>query len=126
MNKPGTTASRRRKLDTAATARGHVDLDDGRRLVFKRIRARTPTGSAISATNYMLSTRWQLFVDVGADFNGGYVAVLGPTAMALLGISPIRKPESLDCEEPGLRAACWPDDPTHPLDSLSGRGERRR
>ncbi len=65
--------------DTAATASGHVDLDDGRRLVFEADQRPHTNWIYDLGANYMLNKRWQLFVDVGADFNGGYVAVLGPT-----------------------------------------------
>lgn len=65
--------------DTAATATGHVDLDDGRRLLFEADQQPHTNWIYDLGANYMLSKRWQLFVDVGADFNGGYVAVVGPT-----------------------------------------------
>jgi len=65
--------------DTAATATGHVDLDDGRRLLFEADQRPHTNWIYDLGANFMLNKHWQLFVDVGADFNGGYVAVLGPT-----------------------------------------------
>ena len=65
--------------DTAATATGHVDLEDGRRLVFEADQQPHTNWIYDLGGNYMLSKRWQLFADVGTDFNGAYVIVLGPT-----------------------------------------------
>jgi hypothetical protein len=65
--------------DTAATATGHVDLDDGRTLKFEADQRPHTKWIYDLGTNVMLSRRWQLIFDVGADFNGGYTLVLGPT-----------------------------------------------
>jgi len=65
--------------DTAATATGHVDLDDGRTLKFEADQEPHTKWIYDVGTNVMLSKRWQLIFDVGADFNGGYTLILGPT-----------------------------------------------
>lgn len=65
--------------DTAATATGHVGLDDGRRLIFEADQRPHTNWIYDLGANIMLNKHWQLFVDVGADFNGGHVAILGPT-----------------------------------------------
>jgi len=65
--------------DTAATAKGHTNLEDGRRLVFEADQEpETPWMYDVGA-NLELSKRYQLVLDVGFDFNGGYVIVVGPT-----------------------------------------------
>jgi hypothetical protein len=65
--------------DTAATATGHVDLDDGRTLKFEADQEPHTKWIYDVGTNVMLSKRWQLIFDFGADFNGGYTLILGPT-----------------------------------------------
>ena len=64
---------------TAATATGHVDLDDGRTLKFEADQEPHTKWIYDLGTNVTLSKRWQLIFDVGADFNGGYTLILGPT-----------------------------------------------
>ena len=65
--------------DTAATAKGHVDLDDGRRLTFEADQRPATNCMYEVGVNFMPTPHWQLFADFGADFEGGYFAVLGPT-----------------------------------------------
>jgi hypothetical protein len=65
--------------DTAATATGHVDLDDGRRLKFEADQRPSTNWMYDVGGNFEFSKRFQLVVDVGFDFQGGYVVVLGPT-----------------------------------------------
>ena len=65
--------------DTAATAKGHADLEDGRRLVFEADQHPHTEWMYELGANYMLSKRWQLFADFATDFNGGYALILGPT-----------------------------------------------
>jgi hypothetical protein len=65
--------------DTAATAKGHVDIEGVGRLEFEADqKPHTPWIYDIGS-NMMLSKRWQLFVDLGFDFEGAYVFVVGPT-----------------------------------------------
>ncbi len=65
--------------DTAATAKGHVDLDDGRVLTFEADQHPNTNWIYDVGTNVMLNKRWQIIFDFGADFDGGYTLVLGPT-----------------------------------------------
>ena len=65
--------------DTAATAAGHTTLDDGRILQFEADQHPNTKWIYDLGTNVMLSKRWQLIFDLGADFDGGYTLVLGPT-----------------------------------------------
>ncbi|HEX6398107.1 MAG TPA: hypothetical protein VFZ95_11830 [Steroidobacteraceae bacterium] len=65
--------------DTAATAKGHVDLDDGRRLTFEADQRPATNWMYEIGVNFMPTPHWQLFADFGSDFEGGYFAVLGPT-----------------------------------------------
>lgn len=65
--------------DTAATAKGHLDLDDGRRLVFEADQHPHTNWMYELGANYMLSKRWQLFADFASDFNGGHALIVGPT-----------------------------------------------
>ena len=65
--------------DTAATAKGHADLDDGRRLVFEADQHPHTNWMYEVGVNFFPTKNWQLFVDFAADFNGGYALILGPT-----------------------------------------------
>jgi hypothetical protein len=65
--------------DTAATAKGHADLEDGRRLVFEADQHPHTKWMYEVGVNFFPSKRWQVFADVAADFNGGYALILGPT-----------------------------------------------
>jgi hypothetical protein len=64
--------------DTAATATGHVDLDDGRSLTFEADQHPHTQWMYEVGVNVMLK-HWQLFADFASDFNGGYALILGPT-----------------------------------------------
>jgi len=65
--------------DTAATASGHVDLDDGRRLTFEADQQPHTEWMYDAGVSFMPTPHWQLFADFGADLDGGYYLVLGPT-----------------------------------------------
>jgi hypothetical protein len=65
--------------DTAATAKGHVDLDDGRRLTFEADQQPATNWMYDIGVNYMPTPSWQLFFDAGTDFDDGYYIVAGPT-----------------------------------------------
>jgi hypothetical protein len=67
------------KWDTAATASGHVDLEDGRTLSFEADQHPHTEWMYEVGANMMLSRHWQLFADFASDFNGGYALILGPT-----------------------------------------------
>ena len=67
------------KWDTAATASGHADLDDGRRLTFEADQHPHTEWMYELGVNFMPNKRWQLFADFATDFNGGYALILGPT-----------------------------------------------
>jgi len=67
------------KWDTAATASGHVDLDDGRRLTFEADQHPHAEWMYEVGVNFMPNKQWQLFADFASDFNGGYALILGPT-----------------------------------------------
>jgi hypothetical protein len=65
--------------DTAATAKGHVDIEGVGRLEFEADqKPKTPWIYDIGS-NMTLNKRLQLFVDLGFDFDGAYVFVIGPT-----------------------------------------------
>jgi hypothetical protein len=65
--------------DTAATAKGHIDLDDGTRLTFEADQRPEQYWMYDIGTQLELSKRWQVVLDLGADFEGGYFAVVAPT-----------------------------------------------
>jgi hypothetical protein len=65
--------------DTAATAKGHVDIEGVGRLVFEADQKPSEPWIYDIGTNLMINKRWQLFADVGFDFQGAYVVVVGPT-----------------------------------------------
>ncbi len=54
------------KWDTAATAKGHVDLDDGRRVTFEADQHPHTEWMYEAGVNVMLSKHWQLFGDFAA------------------------------------------------------------
>jgi hypothetical protein len=65
--------------DTSATAKGHVDIEGVGRLVFEADqKPQTPWIYDIGS-NMQLTDRMQLFLDLGFDFEGAYVVVIGPT-----------------------------------------------
>jgi hypothetical protein len=65
--------------DTAATAVGHTDLPDGRRFVFEADQRPHTKWMYDVGANFEFSKRFQLVADIGADLEGGYLLVLGPT-----------------------------------------------
>ena len=65
--------------DTAATAVGHTDLPDGSRFVFEADQRPHTKWMYDVGANLEFSKRFQLVTDVGFDFEGGYLLVLGPT-----------------------------------------------
>jgi len=64
--------------NTAATAKGHVDLPEGR-LVFEADQRPVSYWMYDLGGQISFSRRFQLFIDVGTDFRGGYVFAAGPT-----------------------------------------------
>lgn len=65
--------------DTAATAVGHTDLPDGSRFIFEADQRPHTKWMYDVGSNIEFSKRFQLVADVGFDFEGGYLLVLGPT-----------------------------------------------
>jgi hypothetical protein len=65
--------------DTAATAIGHGTLEDGTRLTFEADQKPKTNWMYDIGANLEFSKRWQLVIDVGADFDGGYLFVIAPT-----------------------------------------------
>jgi hypothetical protein len=65
--------------DTAATAKGHVDIDENTTLRFEADQRPKTFWMYDVGSQIELSKRWQLVLDVGFDFDGGYVAVVAPT-----------------------------------------------
>ncbi len=65
--------------DTAATAKGHTQLEDGSVFTFEADQRPHTQWMYDIGVNFMPTPHWQLFADFGTDFDGGYVAVLGPT-----------------------------------------------
>lgn len=65
--------------DTAATAKGHVDIDADTTLRFEADQGPKSYWMYDVGSQIEFSKRWQLVLDLGFDFDGGYVAVIGPT-----------------------------------------------
>ena len=65
--------------DTAATAKGHGDLPSGGQLTFEADQKPKTNWMYDIGVNLEFSKRFQLVIDVGADFDGGYLVVIGPT-----------------------------------------------
>ena len=65
--------------DTAATAKGHGTLEDGTQFTFEADQRPKTNWMYDIGTNFEVSKRFQLVVDVGADFDGGYLFVIAPT-----------------------------------------------
>jgi len=65
--------------DTAATAKGHGTLDNGMRFSFEADQKPKTSWMYDIGAQFEISKSFQLVVDVGADFDGGYLFVLGPT-----------------------------------------------
>ena len=65
--------------DTAATAVGHTDLPVGIRFTFEADQRPHTKWMYDVGANFEFTKRFQLVADVGFDFEGGYLLVLGPT-----------------------------------------------
>lgn len=65
--------------DTAATAIGHSDLPGGARFTFEADQRPHTKWMYDVGANFEFSKKFQLVADVGFDFEGGYLLVLGPT-----------------------------------------------
>lgn len=65
--------------DTAATASGHGSLSNGMRFNFEADQKPHTLWMYDIGANMDISKRFQLFVDVGFDFEGGSLFVIGPT-----------------------------------------------
>jgi hypothetical protein len=65
--------------DTAATAKGTVELDNGQTLTFEADQKPHTKWMYDVGTNLEISKKLQLVLDFGADFDGGYFFVAGPT-----------------------------------------------
>lgn len=65
--------------DTAATATGHATLPDGSRLDFEADQQPVDNWMYDIGGNFQFTPHWLLVADAGADFNGGWYAVVGPT-----------------------------------------------
>jgi hypothetical protein len=65
--------------DTAATAVGHTDLPGGIRFTFEADQRPHTNWMYDVGANFEFTKRFQLVADVGFDFEGGYLLVLGPT-----------------------------------------------
>jgi hypothetical protein len=65
--------------DTAATAKGHGTLDNGMRLTFEADQRPKTERMYDLGAQIEISKRFQLVIDIGADFDGGYLFVLAPT-----------------------------------------------
>ena len=65
--------------DTAATAKGHGTLEDGTTFTFEADQRPKTNWMYDIGVNFEFSKRFQLVVDVGADFDGGYLFVIAPT-----------------------------------------------
>jgi hypothetical protein len=65
--------------DTAATAIGHSDLPGGARFTFEADQRPHTKWMYDVGANFEFSRQFQLVTDVGFDFEGGYLLVVGPT-----------------------------------------------
>jgi len=65
--------------DTAATAKGHGELEDGTRFSFEADQKPKTNWMYDIGASFEVSKRFQLVVDIGADFDGGYLFVIAPT-----------------------------------------------
>jgi len=65
--------------DTHATAKGHATLSNGQILNFEADQGPHTPWIYDVGTNLQFSKRLQLVIDVGGDFQGGWVFVIGPT-----------------------------------------------
>ena len=65
--------------DTAATAKGHGTLENGTKFSFEADQRPKTTRMYDIGANFEVNKRFQLVIDVGADFDGGYLFVIAPT-----------------------------------------------
>jgi hypothetical protein len=65
--------------DTAATAKGHGTLDNGMRFSFEADQRPKTNWMYDIGSQIEFSKSFQLVIDVGTDFDGGYLFVLAPT-----------------------------------------------
>jgi len=65
--------------DTAATAKGHGTLEDGTTFTFEADQKPKTNWMYDLGVNFEVSKRFQFVVDVGADFDGGYLFIIAPT-----------------------------------------------
>jgi hypothetical protein len=65
--------------DTHATAKGHATLSNGQILNFEADQGPHTPWIYDVGTNLQFSKRLQLVIDLGGDFQGGWVFVIGPT-----------------------------------------------
>ena len=65
--------------DTAATAKGTTVLDNGQTFTFEADQKPHTKWMYDLGSNIEISKKLQLVLDVGADFDGGYFLVVGPT-----------------------------------------------
>ena len=65
--------------DTAATASGHTTLSGGQRLDFEADQQPVNNWLYDIGGNFQFTPHWLVVADAGADFNGGFYVVLGPT-----------------------------------------------
>lgn len=65
--------------DTAATAKGHGTLQNGTRFSFEADQRPKTERMYDIGVNFQVNKRFQLVIDVGADFDGGYLFVIAPT-----------------------------------------------
>jgi hypothetical protein len=65
--------------DTAATAKGHTDLGNGQTFTFEADQKPHTKWMYDLGSNLEISKKLQLVLDVGADFDGGFFIVAGPT-----------------------------------------------
>ena len=65
--------------DTHATSKGHATLSNGQILNFEADQGPHTPWIYDIGTNLQFSKRLQLVIDVGGDFQGGWVFVIGPT-----------------------------------------------
>ncbi|HKY00715.1 MAG TPA: hypothetical protein VJL86_13450 [Steroidobacteraceae bacterium] len=65
--------------DTAATAIGHSDLPGGARFTFEADQRPHTKWMYDVGANFEFTKTFQLVTDVGFDFEGGYLLVVGPT-----------------------------------------------
>jgi len=65
--------------NTAATAKGHADIPGVGRFLFEADQRPIEYWIYDLGANFAFSKRFQMFIDLGTDFRGGYVFAIGPT-----------------------------------------------